>query len=140
MQQSLWPRVLLLAMGALLVGCRTEPAGSRAWDAPFSFDPGEQIIAEAPANLMRGVEAVGGRLMISNRRLLFQPHSINIQRRQTEILLRDVTQVGPRRTLGLVPNGMFVRTRDRGEYKFVVSHRKNLIRIIQSQLEKRSDY
>src|SRR5205807_3010105 len=98
------------------------------------------IIAEAPANLMRGVEAVGGRLMISNRRLLFQPHSINIQRRQTEILLRDVTQVGPRRTLGLVPNGMFVRTRDRGEYKFVVSHRKNLIRIIQSQLEKRSDY
>jgi hypothetical protein len=123
-------------MSAFLLGCQTDPVGSRAWDAPLKFEADEQIITEVPANLVRGVEAVGGRLMITNRRLLFQPHKINIQTWQTEILLRDVTQVGTRRMLGLVPNGMFIRTRDGDDYKFVVNDRKKLIWIIRSEAEK----
>src|SRR5947208_3077670 len=87
---------LLLLVSLFALGCRSTPMGP-AWNAPLSFEAGEQIMAEAPANLMRGIEAVGGRLMITDQRLLFQPHSINIQGWQTEILFRDVTEVRPRR-------------------------------------------
>jgi hypothetical protein len=60
------------------------------------------------------------------------PHAVNIQRTPQEIDMKDITEVGPRNTLGLVPNGMYVRSKDGTEYRFVVWGRNNLIKIIQA--------
>jgi hypothetical protein len=137
MPQSICCRVVLVFMSVLLVSCKTNTAGSRAWDAPLEFESGEETILEVPANLMRGAEAVGGRLLITTRRLLFQPHGINIQKNQCEILLRDVIEVEAGSTLGLFPNGMLVRTRN-GDFKFVVHERKKLIQLIRNYSAKSS--
>ena len=92
----------------------------------------EVTLIDVAANLFRGPEAVGGRMQITTHRVLFKPHAINIQKEPAEIDLKDVTEAGPRNTLGLVPNGLYVRTKDGTEYRFVVWGRGNLIKIIQS--------
>jgi len=92
----------------------------------------EVTLIDVAANLFRGPEAVGGRMQITTHRILFKPHAINIQKEPAEIDLKDVTEVGKRNTLGLVPNGMYVRAKDSTEYRFVVWGRSNLIKIIQA--------
>ena len=98
----------------------------------------EELLADVAANLFRGMEGVGGRLKITTWRLVFVPHSLNVQSQQEEILLSDVVAVGKRNTLWIVPNGMFVRTRQGQEIKFVVWGREGLITTIEAQLERRS--
>jgi hypothetical protein len=92
----------------------------------------EVTLIDVAANLFRGPEAVGGRMQITTHRILFKPHAINFQKEPAEIDLEDVVDVGKRNTLGIVPNGMYVRTKDSKEYRFVVWGRANLIKIIQA--------
>lgn len=97
----------------------------------------EATLMDVAANLFRGAEGVGGRLKITTHRLLFEPHAINIQKEPAEILLGNITEVGKRNTLGIVPNGMFVRTKGGEEFKFVVWGRENLINMIQAAAKDR---
>ena len=92
----------------------------------------EVTLIDVAANLFRGLEAVGGRMQITTHRILFKPHAINFQKEPAEIDLKNIAEVGKRNTLGLVPNGMYVRTKDGTEYRFVVWGRSNLIKIIQA--------
>lgn len=62
---------------------------------PIVFSGGEQTVLEEPANLWRGWEAVGGKVTITNKRLLFVPHPLNIQRPVLEIPLDRIVAVGP---------------------------------------------
>jgi GRAM domain len=41
---------------------------------------GEQLIKEGFSNLQRGWEALGGRLYLTDQRLIFGSHPFNIQR------------------------------------------------------------
>lgn len=76
--------------------------------------PNETLIREGAANLQRGLEAVGGRLFLTNRRLVFSSHALNIQTGRTEIPLADIRSVAPcwTRFLGvpIAPNALAVRT------------------------------
>ena len=96
----------------------------------------EEILADVAANLIRGIESVGGRLKITSRRVVFQAHAINLQKMPAEVLLCDIMHVGKRNTLGMVPNGMLIRTKAGVEYKFVVWGRERLIGIIESRIRK----
>ena len=111
-----------------------EQCGSVLDGSAGSANQAEEVLADVAANLFRSIEAVGGRLKITSRRLLFEPHAINVQTNPEEILLGDVVEVGKRNTPWIVPNGMFVRTRAGQEFKFVVWGRNELIRLIQSSL------
>jgi len=51
---------------------------------------GETIIKEGLGNLQRGIETVGGKLYLTNRRLIFEAHSFNIQSGTSEIPLSFV--------------------------------------------------
>ena len=59
----------------------------------------EEILADVAANLFRGIEGVGGRLKITNRRLVFQPHAINLQRSPVDISLGDIAAACKRNSL-----------------------------------------
>ena len=95
---------------------------------------GEQVLAEKAANLFRGIEAVGGRMTVTNQRIFFEPHMLNIQTIPAEIPLAHVAEVGKRNTLGIIPNGLSIITKGGEEYRFVVWGRERLIDLIQSQL------
>jgi hypothetical protein len=96
----------------------------------------EEILADVVANLFRGKEAVGGRLKITNRRLLFEAHNFNVQRQPAEISLSDVTAALKVNTLGIIPNGLLIRTKTGIEYKFVVWRRGRLIELVNSQVKR----
>lgn len=117
-----------------------EPKGipSRAWqrvkhwtDAVVSpvyhpQDESEELIAKFTANLMRGVEGVGGRMSLTNERVLFEAHKINLQSAPLEIPLSVIESVVPSRTLGIVPNSITIRCYSGEEYRFVVWGRKQI--------------
>ena len=91
---------------------------------------GEELLAEAMANLFRGWEGVGGRLYVTNRHVIFESHFINFQRGVTEIPLDEIDDARPRNNLGFIPNGMEILTREGTRYRFVVWGRKRLIDMI----------
>jgi len=94
----------------------------------------EEILADVAANLFRGIEGVGGRLKITNRRILFEPHFFNLQKIPAEISLDDISVVSKRNTMFLIPNGMLIQTKAGVEYKFVLWGRENIISIIESRI------
>lgn len=114
----------------LAVAIKCKHCGSMLDGSARGDSQSEEILADVGANLFRGIEGVGGRLKITNRRVVFEPHALNLQRIPAEILLSDVAEVGPRNTLGIVPNGMFIRTKAGVEYRFVVWGRDRLIGLI----------
>jgi len=97
---------------------------------PLELRKNEQILVDRAANLFRGIEGVGGRLKITNQRLIFEPHAINIQKQILEVPLNQIKEVSPRNTIGIVPNGILVKLVSGQEYKLVVWKRKELIELI----------
>ncbi len=101
----------------------------------------EQIIKSGAANLQKNVETVGGRLYLTNQRLIFETHAFNFQRGVTEIELSDVVSTRNCWTLFLgfipiFPNSLAVRVRSGQEYRFVLSNRGGWAKAIEEQQEK----
>jgi len=91
----------------------------------------EHIVKErVPANLFRGIEAVGGRIIITNERIIFNPHSFNIQTEPLVIYISSIEKIEKRSTLKLIPNGIKIITNTGQEYKFVVYKRSKLIELL----------
>jgi hypothetical protein len=101
----------------------------------FQLGRGERLVEEALANLFRGWEGVGGRLLITDRRLWFESHALNFQRGVTEIPIEEIADVRTRNTLGFIPNGMEVETHDGVRYRFVVWGRDRLIDLIRQLVD-----
>lgn len=94
----------------------------------------EQIYFDVLANLFIGPEAVGGKLKITDRRLVFKSHDFNIQTGTIEILIEQIAEVKKRNTLGIVPNGMSIITKDGIKYKFVLWRRSKIIDFISKHI------
>ncbi len=77
--------------------------------------PGETVVRDSRANLQRGAETVGGHLYLTDQRLIFESHAVNVQRGATEIALADVADARKVWTkflgaIPLAPNSIAVRT------------------------------
>jgi GRAM domain len=80
----------------------------------------EHVLFETPANHFKGVEGVGGKLYLTDRRLIFKSHKLNIQAHQLSVNLTDIKHVDRYKTLGVVNNGLSVTTTNNTTEKFVV--------------------
>ncbi len=93
------------------------------------------LVEKTPANLFKGMEAVGGHLTITDKRLIFNAHKFNIQGGTTEISMSDIASVTKASTLKIIPNRIIVKTKDGKDYKFVVYKRDKLVQLITEHLE-----
>ena len=84
--------------------------------------PGEHVIFRSPANHLRVAEGVGGWLIMTDDRLLFRPHKLNVQTEDWSVPLAEVARLEPRSTAWVIPNGIRVVS-ERGEERFVVDDR-----------------
>jgi GRAM domain len=89
---------------------------------------GEQIVKEGSANLQKNIETVGGKLYLTNRRLVFEAHQINVQGGTTEVELSNIqsSQTCWTKFLGLIPlfpNSLAVYTKQGRAYRFVLFDR-----------------
>ena len=96
----------------------------------------EQQLDQMRANRYRSLgNADGGKLIITNKRLIFEAHAINLNREPLEIPLSEIVSVTPFNAF-IVPNGMKITMRDGTEHKFVINRRKTIMALIQNTLPK----
>ncbi len=87
----------------------------------------EKIEIEGPANLFRGIESVGGKIFLTNKKVIFKSHKINIQKSQIEIEYENIDKIIKRKTVKLINNGIQISTKDGKEFDFVVNERDTWI-------------
>lgn len=85
----------------------------------------EQLIKNGAANLQKGIETVGGKLYLTNQRIVFEAHKLNVQGGITEIELSDIQSSEKCWTkflgiIPLMPNSLAVYTKSGKEYRFVL--------------------
>ena len=86
----------------------------------IELETGEKIIFQSNANHFKGLEAVGGKLFLTEKRLVFKSHKYNIQNHQLIIKLSDIASIGRFKPLGLTNNGLLVIDKNNETEKFVV--------------------
>lgn len=104
------------------------------FDGEPALEAGEQLVRKGPANLFRGIESVGGRLLLTDRRLVFQSHKVNVQTGLDAWRLEEITNVKAARTLLIVPNGLLVHLADGTRKRFVVWQRAEWVREIGARI------
>lgn len=86
------------------------------------------------ANYFKGIEAVGGKIYFDEAGLTFKSHALNIQTGETRIEYAQIIKVAKRNTLGIIPNGISIFTKDNFQHKFVIYNRKSVIEFLQSKI------
>jgi len=86
------------------------------------------------ASLFKGFEGVGGKIFLTNTRLVFKSHSLNIQAGQTNINYTEIAEVRERKTMKVINNGVNLITKDGKEYHFVVNDRDAQIQKIKNKV------
>lgn len=89
----------------------------------------KNTIMEGVANHFKEAESVGGWLCLTEEKIVFTSHNLNVQKHQTVIPLSKITEVKTSLTLGFVPNGLQIITSN-GVEKFVVNKRKDWVQKI----------
>ncbi len=121
-----------------------EPSGvpARAWESAKHWtdkivtpqykpqNAQEDLLGKFVASLRRGMESVGGRIIVTNQRLLFEAHGINLQKEPLSIKFDDIVGVTTYSSLGLVPNGIAVQCRSGKTFKFIAFNRKEIVDLI----------
>ena len=95
----------------------------------------EELLLEGPANLYRGIEAVGGKLFATNQQLVFISHKYNIQRGQTNIAYKDIASITPRKTANIADNGLRITTHKGKKHDLVLNERNKWQEVITPFLE-----
>lgn len=81
---------------------------------------GESVLFDTGANHFKGAEGVGGKLYLTNKRLVFKSHRFNIQPHELSINLSDINKVDKFKTLGFVNNGLSLTIINNKTEKFAV--------------------
>lgn len=89
-------------------------------DIKINLDNDERLIFETPANHFKGIEGVGGKLFLTNKRLVFKSHKLNIQNHELSINFSEIMKVDKYKTPGLINNGLSIQTEKQTTEKFVV--------------------
>ncbi len=85
---------------------------------------GEVIIYEEGASHFQNYIAVGGTLILTNMRILFNTNSVAHYNHHLELVLSSVSNVEFFKTLLINPNGLALLLKDGGIENFIVDDRK----------------
>jgi len=101
------------------------------------IDANEEVVMEAGANHFKGKESVGGKLVLTNKRLIFKSHKYNIQNHQESYDLASISNVAATKTLGFLTNGLLLQVVYQ-PHRFVVDNPTDWINSIQTVQEKQN--
>ncbi len=104
----------------------------------IELNPNEFEIKQGGASLQENIETVGGKLRLTNQRLIFKSHKINIQTGITEIQLTDIESVKKCWTkflgfIPLMPNSLAINTVDGKAFSFVLFGQSSWISAVLEQ-------
>jgi hypothetical protein len=93
----------------------------------------ENIIKEGGANHFKGKEGVGGKLVLTDKRLIFKSHKFNIQNHQENFDLGQITKLQTTKTFGILENGLTLELNTNDRHKFIVDEPTDWIEKILNQ-------
>jgi hypothetical protein len=93
----------------------------------------ENIIKEGGANHFKGKEGVGGKLVLTDKRLIFKSHKFNIQNHQDNFDLGQVEKLQATKTLKFLENGLALELTNNERHKFIVDEPTDWIEKIMNQ-------
>lgn len=79
----------------------------------------EKVENDEPVNLLKGFEKIGGKLFLTNKRLIFKSHKLNIHRKQISFEFTQISEVIERKSKAF-DNGIRITTVDNKNHDFVV--------------------
>lgn len=86
--------------------------------------PNESMVIEAGANHFKGIEAVGGKLTLTDQRLVFISHKFNIQKNREEFDRSSIFEVKPHHKFS---KGIILTTKENASHTFIVDLREKWI-------------
>ncbi len=89
---------------------------------------GEQLLKEGGANHFVNKEAVGGKLVLTDKAFVFKSHKMNIQNHTVRYELPTIEKITAEKTLGIVDNGIKLHLTDGSTEFFVVNDRNDWLR------------
>ncbi len=107
-------------VGGLVYGVVTFYSLKRGGKIQIELQEDEKILKEGAANHKVKFEAVGGKLFLTNERLVFKSHKMNIQNHLFALPLSEIKDQGKFKTLGIVLNGLNITTVKNVTERFVV--------------------
>jgi hypothetical protein len=122
-----------------------DPKGipSRAWESGKHWtdtvitpvyqpqNESEEIIGKFGASLCLGIVKMGGRITLTNQRVLFEPNKMTPQSTALAIPLSAIESVVPSNSLGIVPDCIIIRCHSGEKHRFYVWGRKRIISMLQ---------
>lgn len=102
----------------------------------FKLQEGENIIKKGGANLSNVLNAKGGKLYLTNQRLIFIGHGMNIGNDAYTVNLSDIMYAKKAPTINImllfipVPNAIVIGTNNGKATKFTVTGRKKWLKEI----------
>lgn len=93
----------------------------------------ENIIKEGGANHFKGKEGVGGKLVLTDKRMIFKSHKFNIQNHQDNFDLDQVEKIQATKTFKFLENGLTLELTNKDRHKFIVDEPTDWIEKIMNQ-------
>ena len=106
-----------------LIGTYSKFTGS---NVNIETEADENVLLESPANHYKGVEAVGGKLLLTNKKFIFKSHKFNIQNRGFSISLDEIVRTDRYKNIG-ISNGFSIQCKNGKTEKFVVEESEKWI-------------
>ena len=130
--------ILCVPLMLLLNSCGTQKESTKEHSNNFQLTANEKIIKSGAANFQKGIEQVGGKLYLTNYRIVFESHKLNFQSGTTQIKLEDISSVKKSWTkflgfIPLTPNSIKISTIEVGKFRFVLYGRSKWISAITKQ-------
>lgn len=87
----------------------------------------ETMLFGAQASHLKGLESIGGKLYLTDKRLVFKSHAYNFRNETFSIALQEIVSLHAFKSLGLISNGMAITLSDQKKVKFIVERPEDWI-------------
>lgn len=95
---------------------------------------GEKLIKEGPANHFLKGEGVGGWIYLTDSRLFFVSHKLNVQSHELVLPFDEIIIAENSRTLGILSNKLNLTLKNGQVEKFVVNDAKSWVKELQEHI------
>jgi len=99
-----------------------------------SLKDGERLLYENSANLLRKFKAIGGKLMVTDQRVIFETDALDLETGLISVTYKKIKKVKSVNTLMVIPNGIELELKSRDKFRFAVWKRKELLELINKKI------
>ncbi len=123
--------LLIVATGTVLMYTMLSVSQAENQTAIDNLKSKQEVTNTAGANLVQGINSIGGIIVVSKEEINFLPHSVNFGSKQPiKIPKSNIESAELYNTFFVIPNGVKVTTKDNQTYKFIVNGRKQILQDI----------